>query len=91
MSKFPSLSSEAIRALRDTSFSGGEIDGIHFIRCGRKLAPGQASTLAAHIRDVTGLDQRKVTCAHNPDFAEHDYLRIATGTPLYDFICSLKS
>ncbi len=87
MDKFPQLSSEAVKVLRTTTFSGGEIDGVPFIRCGRDLVDGYK--LARHIREATGATDHEVTCANHSDFG--DYIRVDRRTPLYDFICHLKS
>lgn len=91
MDKYPTLSNEALKAIRDTTFSGGTYEGLSFIRCGRKLKPGQAYRLAREIRAATGDSQLQVTDAHNPEFAEHDYLRISTDSATYRYICQLKS
>lgn len=88
---FPDLSPLAIGAMRQTNFQGGELDGVTFIRCAPKLAGGEATRIAAHIREVTGDSREQVTAAHNPEFAEHDYLRVSTDSKAYALICALKS
>jgi hypothetical protein len=88
---YPSLTPRCIKAMRDTNFQGGRLGELVFIRCGRRLVSGEASQLAAMIRAATGDDADQVAAAHNPDFAENDYLRISTASRAYAFICHLKS
>ena len=91
MNKYPSLSSECIKALRDTNFTGGRIDGLIFIRCGSRLARGEAAIFAQMVREATDDDEQQVCAAHNPEFAAEDYIRVATDSKAYAFICGLKA
>ncbi len=81
-----SYSREALITLRNCVFSGGELDGVRFVRC----IPLGEDRLAIALRVVGEIGEAGVCLSNNPDFGG-DYVRVECSTETYRLICYMKS
>lgn len=90
--KYPTITSESIRALRQVSLTVdvGQIGGRTFVRCARRmgLTATQLCAIATNIREATGDDGTQVLWSYD---GEVDYLQVKTDSRAYEFLCNLKS